>query len=130
MSLEERLFKSFDDQQKVEHEAREIETLINSFDGTAGLLPKRPYGQPVDPSKFGLTLKSIIERNHKELAAYLKISTGYWERKAKEQDAYAQMVQSMQEKTEALRLRNEEDKKKREWRMVRNLDPSTGNPRI
>ena len=38
MSLEERLFKSFDDQQKVEHEAREIETLINSFDGTAGLL--------------------------------------------------------------------------------------------
>ena len=36
MSLEERLFKSFDDQQKVEHEAREIETLINSFDGTAG----------------------------------------------------------------------------------------------
>ena len=130
MSLEERLFKSFDDQQKVEHEAREIETLINSFDGTAGLLPKRSYGQPVDPTKFGLTLKSIIERNHKKLSAYLKISTGYWERKAKEQDAYAQMVQSMQEKTEALRLRNEEDKKKREWRMVRNLDPSTGNPRI
>ena len=31
MSLEERLFKSFDDQQKVEHEAREIETLIKSF---------------------------------------------------------------------------------------------------
>ena len=130
MSLEERLFKSFDDQQKTEHEAREIETLINSFDGTAGILPKRPYGQPVDSTKFGLTLKSIIERNHKELAAYLKISTGYWERKVKEQDAYAQMVQSMQEKTEALRLRNEEDKKKREWRMVRNLDPSTGNPRI
>ena len=76
MSLEERLFKSFDDQQKVEHEAREIETLINSFEGSAGLLPKRQYGTPVDPSKFGLTLKSIIERNHKELAAYLKISTG------------------------------------------------------
>ena len=39
MSLEERLFKSFDDQQKVEHEAREIETLINSFEGSAGLYP-------------------------------------------------------------------------------------------
>ena len=77
MSLEERLFKSFDDQQKVEHEAREIETLINSFDGTAGLLPKRPYGHSVDPTKFGLTLKSIIERNHKELAAYLKIKNGF-----------------------------------------------------
>ena len=39
MSLEERLFKSFDDQQKVEHEAREIETLIKSFEGASGLLP-------------------------------------------------------------------------------------------
>ena len=66
MSLEERLFKSFDDQQKVEHEAREIETLINSFEGSAGLLPKRQYGTPVDPSKFGLTLKSIIEPKPKE----------------------------------------------------------------
>ena len=130
MSLEERLFKSFDDQQKVEHEAREIETLINSFEGSAGLLPTRQYGTPVDPSKFGLTLKSIIERNHKELAAYLKISTGYWERKAKEQDEYDQMVQRMTEKTEALRIRNEEDRAKREFRMTRGLDPSTGTPLI
>ena len=130
MSLEERLFKSFDDQQKVEHEAREIETLINSFEGSSGLLPTRPYGQPVDPSKFGLTLKSIIERNHKELAAHLRISTGYWERKAKEQDEYDQMVQRMTEKTEALRLRNEEDRAKREFRMTRGLDPSTGTPLI
>ena len=129
MSLEERLFKSFDDQQKVEHEAREIETLINSFEGTAGLLPKRQYGTPVDPTKFGLTLKSIIERNHKELAAYLKISTGYWERKLKEKDEYDQMVASMVEKTEALRQRNLEEKAKREYRNVRNLD-HYGRPRI
>ena len=108
MSLEERLFKSFDDQQKVEHEAREIETLINSFEGSAGLLPKRQYGTPVDPSKFGLTLKSIIERNHKELAAYLKISTGYWERKAKEQAAYDEMTERMKEMTETLRQQNQE----------------------
>ena len=129
MSLEERLFKSFDDQQKVEHEAREIETLIKSFEGTAGLLPKRQYGTPVDPTKFGLTLKSIIERNHKELAAHLGISTGYWERKLKEKDEYDQMVQSMVEKTEALRQRNLEEKAKREYRNVRNLD-HYGRPRI
>ena len=129
MSLEERLFKSFDDQQKVEHEAREIETLINSFEGTAGLLPKRPYGQPVDPSKFGLTLKSIIERNHKELAAYLKISTGYWERKAKEDAAYDEMVQRMNEKTELLRQQNQEERARRQYRNVHNLD-HYGRPRI
>ena len=130
MSLEERLFKSFDDQQKVEHEAREIETLIKSFEGASGLLPERKYGSSVDPTKFGLTLKSIIERNHKELAAYLKISTGYWERQAKEQDQYDQMVQSMQEKTEALKQKNFEDRSRREWRMTRGLDPTTGNPLI
>ena len=129
MSLEERLFKSFDDQQKVEHEAREIETLINSFEGSAGLLPKRQYGTPVDPTKFGLTLKSIIERNHKELAAHLRISTGYWERKLKEKDEYDQKVASMVEKTEALRQRNLEEKAKREYRNVRNLD-HYGRPRI
>ena len=129
MSLEERLFKSFDDQQKVEHEAREIETLINSFEGSAGLLPTRPYGQPVDPSKFGLTLKSIIERNHKELAAYLKISTGYWERKAKEDAAYQEMTERMIEKTELLRQQNQEERARRQYRNVHNLD-HYGRPRI
>ena len=129
MSLEERLFKSFDDQQKVEHEAREIETLIKSFEGSAGLLPTRQYGTPVDPSKFGLTLKSIIERNHKELAAYLKISTGYWERKAKEDAAYDEMVQRMNEKPELLRQQNQEERARRQYRNVHNLD-HYGRPRI
>ena len=129
MSLEERLFKSFDDQQKVEHEAREIETLINSFEGSAGLLPKRQYGTPVDPSKFGLTLKSIIERNHKELAAYLKISTGYWERKAKEQAAYDEMTERMKEMTETLRQQNQEERARRQYRSINNLD-HYGRPRI
>ena len=129
MSLEERLFKSFDDQQKVEHEAREIETLINSFEGAAGLLPKRQYGTPVDPSKFGLTLKSIIERNHKELAAYLKISTGYWERKAKEDAAYQEMTERMIEKNELLRQQNQEERARRQYRNVHNLD-HYGRPRI
>ena len=129
MSLEERLFKSFDDQQKVEHEAREIETLINSFEGSAGLLPKRQYGTPVDPSKFGLTLKSIIERNHKELAAYLKISTGYWERQAKEQAAYDEMTERMKEMTETLRQQNQEERARRQYRSINNLD-HYGRPRI
>ena len=129
MSLEERLFKSFDDQQKVEHEAREIETLIKSFEGSAGLLPKRQYGTPVDSSKFGLTLKSIIERNHKELAAYLKISTGYWERKAKEQAAYDEMTERMKEMTETLRQQNQEERARRQYRSINNLD-HYGRPRI
>ena len=129
MSLEERLFKSFNDQQKIEHEAREIETLINSFDGTAGLLPERQYGNPVDPTKFGLTLKSIIERNHKELAAHLRISTGYWERKEKEKAEYDEMTERMKEMTETLRQQNQEERARRQYRSINNLD-HYGRPRI
>ena len=129
MSLEERLFKSFDDQQKVEHEAREIETLIKTFDGASGLLPQRKYGEPVDPTKFGITLKSIIERNHKELAAHLKISTGYWERQAREDEEYQQLLERMKVKTEVLRQQNQEERAKRQYRNIHNLD-HYGRPRI
>ena len=50
--------------------------------------------------------------------------------KAKEQEQYDQMVQTMQEKTEALKQKNFEDRSRREWRMTRGLDPTTGNPLI
>ena len=40
------------------------------------------------------------------------------------------MVQRMNEKTEALRLRNEEDRAKGMFRMTGGLDPSTGTPLI
>ena len=76
-----------------------------------------------------MTLKSIIERNHKELAAYLKISTGYWERKLREEDELTQMVERMKEKTEALRQQNQEERARRQYRNVHNLD-HYGRPRI
>ena len=80
--------------------------------------------------QLNLTLKSIIERNYKELVAHLIISTGYLERKEKEKVEYDEMVQRMNEKTEALRLRNEEDRAKGMFRMTGGLDPSTGTPLI
>ena len=78
---------------------------------------------------LGLTLKSIIERNHKELAAHLRISTGYWERKEKEKAEYDEMVQRMNEKTELLRQQNQEERARRQYRNVHNLD-HYGRPRI
>ena len=64
-----------------------------------------------------------------ELAAYLKISTGYWERKLKEEDELTQMVERMKEKTEALRQQNQEERAKRQYRNIHNLD-HYGRPRI
>ena len=121
-NLDDVLKGAFIEQEQQETKSKQIEDRIKSYDGASALLPSRQYGNPVDPTKFGLTLKSIIERNHKELAAHLRISTGYWERKAKEQDEYDQMVQSMQEKTEALKQRNLEDRAKRQYWLNRGLD--------
>ena len=130
MSLEERLFKSFDDQQKVEHEAREIETLIKSFEGASGLLPDRAYGTSVDPSKFGLTLKSIIESENPRLAAYLNISTGYHKRMEEETRRRQEYIDNFKAKTEELQLKNAEQRQIREQRLMRGLDPVTGQPLI
>ena len=62
MSLEERLFKSFDDQQKDENEVRENETLIKSFSGSSSLLPERKYGKPVE---MELLKRSIVPKQNK-----------------------------------------------------------------
>ena len=50
-------------------------------------------------------------------------------RKAKEEDELTQMVERMKEKTEALRLQNQEERARRQYRNVHNLD-HYGRPRI
>ena len=48
--------------------------IIKSYEGASALLPSRQYGKPVNPENFGLTLRSIIERNDPQLAVFLGIS--------------------------------------------------------
>ena len=82
--------------------------------------------KPVNPEKFGLTLRSIIERNDPHLAAFLGISTGYHKRKEEEEAALEEMKKSMLEKTEALRQRNMSQKEFRERNVLRGLRPDGG----
>ena len=80
-NLDDVLNGAFIEQEQQETKSQQIEDRIKSYDGASALLPSRQYGKPVNPEKFGLTLRSIIERNDPHLAAFLGISTSYLRRK-------------------------------------------------
>ena len=132
LPLEERLNRSFNEQEKKEEKALELEKLIKSYRGAAALMPSRKYGQPVEDlvPTFGITLKSIIESENPRLAAYLNISTGYHKRMEEETRRRQEYIDNFKAKTEELQLKNAEQRQIREQRMIRGLDPTTGQPLI
>ena len=132
LPLEERLNRSFNEQEKKEEKALELEKLIKSYRGAAALMPSRKYGQPVEDliPNFGITLKSIIESENPRLAAYLNISTGYHKRMEEETRRRQEYIDNFKAKTEELQLKNAEQRQIREQRMIRGLDPTTGRPLI
>ena len=79
-NLNDVLGNAFYAQEQEEAKSRQIEDLIKSYKGASALLPPRQYGKPLNPDKFGITLRSIIEKNNPQLAAFLGISTGYHRR--------------------------------------------------
>ena len=132
LPLEERLNRSFNEQEKKEEKALELEKLIKSYRGAAALMPSRKYGQPVEDlvPNFGITLKSIIESENPRLAAYLNISTGFHKKMEEETRRRQEYIDNFKAKTEELQLKNAEQKHLREQRMMRGLDPTTGRPLI
>ena len=125
-NLDDVLKGAFIEQEQQETKSKQIEDRIKSYDGASALLPSRQYGKPVNPEKFGLTLRSIIERNDPNLAAFLGISTGYHKRKEEEELALEEMKKSMLEKTEELRMKNISQKEFRERNVLRGLRPDGG----
>ena len=113
-NLDDVLRGAFVQQEQEETKSKQIEDRIKSYEGAGALLPSRQYGKPVNPEKFGLTLRSIIERNDPQLAAFLGISTGYHKRKEEEELSRKEAIERMREKTEALRIKNEQQKLTRE----------------
>ena len=63
-NLNEVLGIAFYAQEQEEEKSRQIEDLIKSYKGASALLPPRQYGKPLNPEKFGITLRSIIEKNN------------------------------------------------------------------
>ena len=125
-NLDDVLKGSFIEQEQQETKSKQIEDRIKSYDGASALLPSRQYGKPVNPEKFGLTLRSIIERNDPHLAAFLGISTGYHKRKEEEELALEEMKKNMLAKTEELRQKNMSQKEFRERNVLRGLRADGG----
>ena len=125
-NLDDVLKGSFIEQEQQETKSKQIEDRIKSYDGASALLPSRQYGKPVNPEKFGLTLRSIIERNDPHLAAFLGISTGYHKRKEEEELALEEMKKNMLAKTEELRQKNISQKEFRERNVLRGLRADGG----
>ena len=125
-NLNEVLGNAFYAQEQEEAKSRQIEDLIKSYRGASALLPPRQYGKPINPEKFGLTLRSIIERNDPQLAAFLGISTGYHKRKEEEELALEEMKKNMLAKTEELRQKNMSQKEFRERNVLRGLRADGG----
>ena len=53
--FEQELHDAFNESEKIETTAKEVENRIKSIDGTSGMLPKRPYGTPVNGAAMSMT---------------------------------------------------------------------------
>ena len=124
-NLNDVLGNAFYEQEQQEAKSKQIEDLIKSYDGASALLPPRQYGKPVNPEMFGLTLRSIIERNDPNLAAFLGISTGYHRRMEEEELSRKEAIDRMRQRTLELQEYNESQRLKREadrlWNQTHNI---------
>ena len=79
-TLDDLMRDSYNSLEQEERKAQQVEEKIKAIPGASSLLPARQYGKPVPVDKFGITLKSLIERNDKYLASFLGIATGFHQR--------------------------------------------------
>tara|TARA_Y100001978_G_scaffold168055_1_gene156377 strand:+ start:959 stop:1252 length:294 start_codon:yes stop_codon:yes gene_type:complete len=95
-NLDDVFRRAFIEQEQQETKSIQIEERIKSYEGASALLPSRQYGKQVKPEDFGLTLRSIIERNDPQLAAFLGISTGYHKRKEEKEIFSKEAIEHLQ----------------------------------
>ena len=123
--FEQELHNAFNESEKIESTAREVENRIKSIEGASALLPKRPYGTPVNGAAMGLTLKHLINAKDRQLAAYLNIADGYFKRVEEAETARQQQIDRMKAQTEELAYKNQERKRQREkdllWNQTHNI---------
>ena len=126
MSLETDIQTAYEEQEAVETAARELEARIRRIDGAAMLMPPRQYGQPIDRDAIAksLTLRGLIARKDRHLAAYLGISLDT--RKADAEIETAKMqAERMCLETQRLREKNQSNAQRREWAFGAGINPWT-----
>ena len=124
-AFEQELHDAFNESEKIESTAKEVENRIKSIDGASALLPNRPYGTPVNGAAMGLTLKHLINVKDRQLAAYLNIADGTFKRMEEAETARQEQIARMKEKTEELAFKNQMKRQQREkdllWNQTHNV---------
>ena len=107
MSLEIDIQAVYEAQEAVETTARKVEARIHKIDGAAGFLPMCAYGKPIDSYAIdkSLTLRSLIAKKDRHLAAYLAISMDTRKADA-EVEAAKMQAERMRLATQRLREKN------------------------
>ena len=119
-AFEQELHDAFNESEKIETTAKEVENRIKSIEGASALLPNRPYGTPVNGAAMGLTLKHLINAKDRQLAAYLNIADGTYKRMEEAETARQEQIERMKQKTEELAYQNQMKRQQREKDMLWN----------
>ena len=123
--FEQELHNAFNESEKIESTAKEVENRIKSIDGAAQYMPKRAYGTPVNGAAMSMTLKYLINSKDRQLAAYLNIADGTYKRMEEAETARQAMIDRMKAQTEELAYKNQERKRQREkdllWNQTHNI---------
>ena len=120
-NLNDLIDKTHFDYEQNETKAKQLEERILKVPGMSkSYLPKRKYGENYKGTDLGVTAASLIVKGDKALAAFLGLDLNYWKEKAKAEEEREAYLTAFKEKTEALRLKNEENKLARERRMIWN----------
>ena len=123
--FEQELNDAFNESEKIESTAKEVENRIKSIDGAAQYMPKRAYGTPVNGAAMSMTLKYLINSKDRQLAAYLNIADGTFRKMEKAETARQEQIQRMKEKTEELAYKNQMKRQQREkdllWNQTHNV---------
>ena len=127
MSLETDIQTAYEEQEAVETSARELEARICKIDGAARLLPARAYGKPIDRDAISksLTLRGLIAKKDRHLAAYLGISMDTRTADA-EIEAAKMQAERLRLETQRLREKNQAAAQVREWNLIHGLRPDGG----
>ena len=127
MSLEADIQTAYEEQEAVETTAREREARIRKIDGTAGLMPARAYGKPIDRDAISksLTLRGLIAKKDRHLAAYLGISMDTRTADA-EIEAVKMQAERLRLETQRLREKNQAAAQQREWNLIHGLRTDGG----
>jgi len=128
--FEQELHDAFNESEKIETTAKEVENRIKSIEGASQYIPNRPYGTPVNGQAMSMTLKYLINSKDRQLAAYLNIADGTFKKMEEAETARQQQIERMKQQTEELAYKNQMKSQQRQKDMLWNQTHPIGQKRI